>query len=272
VAISKNMAVRVATLLTAVLIVHGNSFADTPAPLCEPKGYVVGFFNGVWNTEDQALTGLQALRALKGDEHQNEPIRYETFYNHTGSSAGGGALQDIAEVFIQRAREIDSSGELAERWELFWEAAAASDKTFLDRIANAFPRFKDTLAALYTDIISKSVAGWSLLLSGPPTNLDYSRHNARLDALAVEGQKLILIAHSQGNLFVNQAYDYVLPKIGSMSVGVVHIAPASPTLRGDYTLADIDLVINGLRAEGWSSVPSNNLNSNRSPTQAAFTS
>jgi hypothetical protein len=39
----------------------------------------------------------------------------------------------------------------------------------------------------------------------------------------------------------------------------VHIAPASPTLRGDYILADIDLVINGLRAQGITSVPPANI-------------
>jgi len=35
---------------------------------------------------------------------------------------------------------------------------------------------------------------------------------------------------------------------------VVHVAPASPTLRGRYVLADIDVVINGLRLSGINSV------------------
>ena len=40
---------------------------------------------------------------------------------------------------------------------------------------------------------------------------------------------------------------------------MVHVAPASPTLRGPYLLADIDLVINGLRLQGINSVPSANI-------------
>ena len=41
---------------------------------------------------------------------------------------------------------------------------------------------------------------------------------------------------------------------------VVHVAPASPTLRGDHLLTDIDLVINGLRLTGLNSVPDVNIN------------
>lgn len=40
---------------------------------------------------------------------------------------------------------------------------------------------------------------------------------------------------------------------------VVHVAPASPTLRGEHVLANIDLVINGLRALGPGAVPPINL-------------
>jgi hypothetical protein len=40
----------------------------------------------------------------------------------------------------------------------------------------------------------------------------------------------------------------------------VHVAPASPSLRGEVVLADIDLVINALRVTGVNSVPSINVN------------
>ena len=65
----------------------------------------------------------------------------------------------------------------------------------------------------------------------------------------------MLVAHSQGNLFVNRAYDDLLASRSGVVAQVVHVAPASPTLRGEYTLADIDVVINGLRATGMNSVP-----------------
>lgn len=226
--------------------------------LCVATGYTFGFFNGVWNTPAQAADGLAALRSLVGNTYNSEPVQYEAFYNHTGSTAGGTGLQDIAEVFEQRALEIDSSGELGKRWEFFWESLSGN-KSFTDKLLDLFPSAGSLFSQLYTDISSKIMAGWSYLLSNPPTAADYATQDARLDALATQRQKLMLVAHSQGNLFMNHAYDHILPTVTASSVKAVHIAPASPTLRGEYVLADIDLVINGLRIQGLSSVPSVNL-------------
>lgn len=226
--------------------------------LCVPTGYTMGFFNGVGNTVDEAADGLAALRALTGTNLNSEPIQYEGFYNTTGSVAGATVLQDVAEVFIQRAKEIDASGELGNRFEFFWESLSGK-KTFTQRVIDFYPSSALLFEGLYTAVISKIVAGLSSLLSNPPTEANYATHNIRLQALALQRQKLMLVAHSQGNLFANHAYDYIVPTIGATSVQVAHIAPASPTLRGNYVLAFIDLVINGLRAQGFTSVPATNI-------------
>ena len=70
---------------------------------------------------------------------------------------------------------------------------------------------------------------------------------------------MVLIAHSQGNLFVNQTFDDLKASHPASIAQVVHIAPASPTLRGDYLLASIDLVINALRITGINTVPMANI-------------
>lgn len=49
---------------------------------------------------------------------------------------------------------------------------------------------------------------------------------------------------------MTSAYDYALPKTTAASLRAVHIAPASPSTRGFHSLADLDLVINGLRLIG----------------------
>ena len=226
--------------------------------LCLPSGYTFGFFNGVWNTPTQASDSLAALRSLIGNVYNDEPIQYEVFYNHTGSTVDGSSLQDIAEVFEQRAAEIDSSGELGKRWEFFWECLT-SNRPFTNKILEIIPTEADLFSQLYTDIMTEIAAGWSYILSNPPTQSEYARHNIRLDALATQKQKLILVAHSQGNLFLNHAYDYIVPTLREDSVKAAHIAPASPTLRGPYVLANIDLVINSLRVQGLLSVPPSNI-------------
>lgn len=254
---------RVVWLLSMALCATGGGAwaQNTNTSICDARGYTVGFFNGVWNTntQDGALSAMNAQRALTGDTFKDEPIEYELFYNSTGSTVGATGAQDVAEVFEQRALEFDASGELGRRFEYFWEAASDGSKPFFTRLWETFGAEASIVDSLYTSVITKAFAGWSLLLSNPPTQVNYAEHRAQLDTLAAEGQKLLLVAHSQGNLFVNQAYTYVRPKVGASGVAVVHVAPASIILNGDYVLADIDVVINGLRVQGIGSVPKFNL-------------
>jgi hypothetical protein len=258
----RSLVAAVATLATLLVPLTYSAGAHAQVRnLCGGRGYVVGFFNGVWNTptQDGALAGLAALRDLIGRTYNNEPVEYELFYNHTGSTVSATFFQDLAETFIQRAREVDQTGALEQRYEYLWQVVADGDQSLWDRLTAAVPAAGGVLSALYTDFTTKAVAGYSLMLSSPPTAADMAEHRSRLDEMALQGQKLILVAHSQGNLFVNPAFDYINAKAGAGSVKVVHVAPASPTLRGSYTLADIDIVINGLRVQGLSSVPASNL-------------
>lgn len=262
-AVSTREALRGVAFFVA-LLAYGAQVAYAQTDRCVATGYTVGFFNGVANSPVQAADSLAAIRATLGDSYKGEPIQYEVFYNHTGCGPGVagtlGCLEDLAETFVQRARQIDASGELAEQFEFFWESLTG-DKTLTDKVTEIYPSTADTFSALYADVVSKVVAGYAFALSNPPTNTDYANHNARLDSLALQGQKLLLVAHSQGNLFATRAFDYIAPKIGSTSVSLIHIAPAStPTnLRGGYVLANIDLIINALRAQGLATVPDNNI-------------
>lgn len=248
-----------------ILILFLFVFVQIPlyATTCS-QSYTLGFFNGVWNTQQQAIQGRRELKNFIGDTYNNEPVRYEAFYNHTGSSVGATALQDIAETFIQRSAEIDASGELEKRFEYFWEFIGSSEPTFIDKIKGIFSNAISLFESLYTAVNTKLVAIISYFASNPPTEADYTTHNAKLDALAADGQKLMLVGHSQGNLFMNHGYDHILPVVTKDRVATAHIAPASPTLRGDYVLANIDLVINALRIQGVNSVPDNNLDINAS--------
>lgn len=239
-------------------------FIHTTAYATCNKSYTLGFFNGVWNTAREASDGKEALQDLVGSTYNNEPVKYENFYNHTGATVDSNGLQDLAETFIQRSAEIDASGEMGKRFEYFWEFLGSSKPTFLDKIKGIFPNAISLFDALYTTFTTKLAAIISGILSNPPTEADYATHNAQLDALAADGQKLMLVAHSQGNLFMNHAYDHILPVVTKNRVAAAHIAPASPTLHGEHVLTNIDLVINALRIQGVDSVPANNLDLNSS--------
>ena len=215
-----------------------------------PPKIVVGFFNGVWNTQHQAKDGLEALGLLIGPTYKDIPIRYEEFYNQTGSGNGNTMLQDIAEVFIQRGGELD--GVLSNRWEHFWDVLAgrhadpeSSSGNLLTSLGNGASALAQLLDATFSDVLGKIGTGVAWGRGRPPPHAEY---------------QFALVAHSQGNLFVNAAFDSLKAARPETHAGVVHVAPASPTKRGEHLLADIDLVINGLRVQGITSVQPININ------------
>jgi hypothetical protein len=166
-------------------------------------------------------------------------------------------FQDFAEAFAQRADELDTSGELGRLFEFLWAVLSDGRQTsFSDRLTGAVPA-----AALFCDQLNQefamrsAAAGRARLLSNPSTGAHAADLRARLDAVPLEGWKILMAAQSQGNLFANLANDHVVPRLGAASVRVVHVAPASPTLRRPYALGETDLVSNGLRVRCAANLP-----------------
>lgn len=226
---------------------------------------LVGFFNGVWNTEEQANDGLNQLRVQTNAVRDRVSVKYDLFYNQSGCGrTGSTCLQDLAETFAQRSQELD--GVMASRWENFWDIASGRYTSPRSGIGDLLAQLDQSRLALaefldatFNAMLGQIVSGWSQMLSHPPTRADVAAHGVKLQHYADDDFTMMLVAHSQGNLFVNAAYDSLLQVRPAAQAKVVHIAPASSTLRGNYVLADIDLVINGLRVQGASSVPAVNI-------------
>ncbi len=218
---------------------------STETNLCMEKGVIFGFFNGVQTTKHQARIARGSLKSTFGDRTEDdEKIKYELFYNYTDG------FEDFVETFEQRLKEQDAI--LGNRFELFFQVLH-KEGSWWEKIIETIPALADILGAISDDLQASMVntlTGWA---ANPPTIANYAEQQSRISTFILEGKKLLFFAHSQGNLFANSAYDYAVAKVGSDSVKVVHVAPASPTLRGSYTLANLDLVINGLRIAG--SVP-----------------
>lgn len=250
------------TYFLAATIAVGTTAQAWALNLCEKTsgGYSAMFFNGVWNTEVDALLSMEALRSVVGDTYNNEPVQFDLLYNETGEVAGASMFQDVAEVFIQRGHESGFDPE--KNFDLFWDAYHGNADGFFAKIGNLLGAASSAVASMFEDLLTsistKKVALYSLMLSSPRTSDVYIRHNLLVKSIALQGKKMLMVAHSQGNLFMNKAYDtaLTLPNISSGNVAALHVAPASIQTKGPHVLADMDLVINGLRVFGIHSVPS----------------
>lgn len=82
---------------------------------------------------------------------------------------------------------------------------------------------------------------------------DLSIHLDMYRTAILEGKKVIVVAHSQGNFFANKAYDVLysgVNPIGSTSFGIVSVANPASFVGGEgpYTTLEEDMVINTIRA------------------------
>lgn len=219
-----------------------SAYSQSNTNLCNVQGTVFVFFNGVQTTPDQADVGLAEFRRIHGTTTPaGEPIRYEKFYNYSNG------FEDFVETFEQRLAE--QGGVLEGKFELFFEALNG-DGPWWRKIIDAVASTGSILTGFVDWYKAAAIANLTTLFSDPPTQVNYAEHKARIDNYVLEGKKMLFVAHSQGNLFVNPAYSYAKGKLTTDSVRTVHIAPASPLLSGEHTLADLDLVINGLRTVG----------------------
>ncbi|MPS27035.1 MAG: hypothetical protein E2576_04990 [Alcaligenaceae bacterium] len=213
--------------------------------LCPAHSHTLVFFNGIWNTPDDAAGGARALLATLDDAlgpGAGLAIGAEVFYNASGLQRGArGGIEDLVEVFEQRAAELDEA--LRHRWELFWEIVDGRQDGWR-RIAAVLPRAYELAVALTDARNARLVAQATALAAQPPTGVDYAAHRLRLRTLHTLGRSVLLVGHSQGNFFLDTVYR-TLPDPSAISA--VHIAPASSRASGPHLLSGNDLVIAALR-------------------------
>ena len=208
----------VIAILPFMLFSDGNLFGN------EQEGYVVGFFNGVKTTQIKAIESMSAIQNLMVKEniiasttptmgkynvlyqnvYKNEPVYFHSFDNPTE-----GYFRDFEEVFVQRANEVDPSGELAQRFELLWELMESGGGPTWDLLISAFPggrSFQEALREEELVILQRTVA------TIEKTDGIYEQHISELNSFIDNKQKLLFIAHSQGNLFANHAFESHLSK------------------------------------------------------------
>jgi len=229
----------------AISLLLSLSWMDANAQeTCERTGIEFGFFNGVKTTRFQARDVVEEFLPEQYGltTPDGQPISYTLYYNDTEGWA------DFVETFEQRLQE--HNGVLSQRFELFFSSLQGGG-SWWSHITETVPALGDVLSGIVQTfqafLTNRLVEG-----TGDPSTAAVSqRHREQIDHAVAMDKGLLLFAHSQGNLFVNQAYDHARSRVGAESVRVVHVAPPSPRQIGQYTLANRDVVINALRTTGF---------------------
>lgn len=202
---------------------------------------VVGYFNGIMTTRNEAFDNLSFLASSVKLSNRDQKL----FYNYTD-----GLATDLLEVFEQRMAEQPEV--IKHRFELFFEIAGSRGPLF-DNLTRVYPSLNGFVnsmmqpfkALIYAHVINLASGNGKAI----STTQVYREHRDDASAILKAGNRLVLVAHSQGNLFANVLLNSFSAKT-KRAIRIVHIAPASQILKGGHSLADKDVVIAGIAGTG----------------------
>ena len=219
--------------------------AQTSTSACTSK-YLIGFFNGVRVTPDDAIATQLRLRDEFPATHKGKPLGITRFYNPADRLYG-----DLAESFKQATK---GNPALQQKWELILLSVHGKNK-FLSFI-NLSTGDMDFINTLLVDVWAKKIAEF---LPGKVEQTLIKKMQDYMDQKVA----VVAVAHSQGNFFADAVHKAIGRRqvTEGFTVNFVHVAPPlGPALmHGAYFLNTSDIVINKVR-ELDSSVPKGNLN------------
>lgn len=200
-------------LLLLCVLVGGFSPNVSEASYCEQKTQVL-FANGMFNSKGDVISSVKALEVKMKASGQ---IDEQWVFGHCLNTNEG--ARSIYEVFRQRMGDQVSS-----YWRWLGNMEIAPDW---------FQSSVQTVAASFD-------AAESLI------DADLRDHVQRYQSLMMEGNRVLVVAHSQGNLYANAAYSNLSAMgLPMNSFGIVSVAtPASRVAGGGpyFTLVN-DIVI-----------------------------
>lgn len=219
---------------TLLMTVLWSALAQAAECQSEKKTYVF-FGNGMLNSREAAAVSLWALQARmqRAGNLPEDEWAFELSYNHDEG------LYSLFEVYRQRQ---------GERATAFWRWVGN-----LDMAPDWFQEAARAIASVYN-------RNEALI------DADLRRHTQRYRSLLLEGNRALVVAHSQGNLYANAAYTNLdrTSDVPMEAFGIVSVAnPASYVAGGGayFTRTD-DLVINAVRLAYLDTLPGNISNSN----------
>jgi len=195
------------------------------------------FGNGIMNLPDDWIDSRLELEATIGSKYRGMPVSYGNSFNPSG-----GFLNDLTTVFQQKLSE-DSS--------LSWEILV---KVFLGLTTDLNPVVVSYVNALIQSVADQSTEELKKKFESEYAYVDQKvlqDVGAYTDDILNHSRRVLVVGHSQGNLYSNAAYKllYTNPMIKTQSFRIVGVASPANFVAGGglYVTSDKDMVINALR-------------------------
>lgn len=216
-----------------------------------PSKIAIAYVNGVNVSPVAYRDSVARLVEEYGMEYKDKTgavheVRYPSFYNETDG------INDLLEVFRQIGNQ---NPELKDKTELLYSNLV---ETLLPKYLPGIDK-KAYLAEVFAQLVARKVA------SDPePTTTKLTQ---KMLGLINEGRKIVLISHSQGNLFSNSIVMGVSSRLVELgandSFKILNLAPPAPLFPKDsifsrsYFTNKWDSVIDYARAKGFKSPAGN---------------
>jgi hypothetical protein len=215
--------------------------------------YRVLFINGIMNTKSEARYSMVNIMQHIGPAYKGHAIQYDYLLNPSEKLAN-----DLYEALKQK---------LAEKATFSWTAVNAAIKRILNPIGAA-PSDVQELATFLGPTVKDSLLSFAKAEAGRMSDTTYDDDLVGTIAgkliTFVAKQPVVIVAHSQGNLYANAAWWKIKRVAPGVDASRIHIAavatPANGVANGstsDYITSSLDQIINLVRVAFPLTLPSN---------------
>ena len=213
----------IATLFISFLFAFNSAFAQQSCQATPEKFHVV-FGNGILTTVNGASASLSALEAKLGSSYSGQEIDYDLAYNYSN-----GAFIDLLQSFDQQLAQYTSQV-------LQWFYG-------IGIVPNWFNNLQQQILVTVYQI----------------TAPELTAHVEKYREAILQGRKVLVVSHSQGNFYVNQAKQILSsqqPSVPMESFGIFGVATPANNVggaNGPYLTnhRDIILLVPGSLDSNW---------------------
>ncbi|GAB7533910.1 hypothetical protein BGC_01150 [Burkholderia sp. 3C] len=209
--------------------------------------YKIFFSNGVLNTIDDMVAAREVIASQVGSQFNGVPVDYSNMANQTG-----GIIDDLMRVYKQKLSENPNL-----TWTILMRAVVGLS-TGID--PSLFSQAQQAVAEVNAN--SASRIGGDVASTTAYADANVQTQVAQVTSTILnDGTRVLIVAHSQGNLYSNAVYQRAISAPGVKPANIKVIGVASPAAQilggGSYLTSDSDVVIGALRLATGNVLPAN---------------